>query len=195
MIAYLSGVALTSDTILTEGGVGYLVHTIADLEEGQQVTLWIHTQTAENGTTLYGFSDKTQRDLFTALLKTPGVGGRTAADIVASGTVPHIVGRIDAEDVTFLSSVKCIGPAKAKKLLATIKLPPTLPRENGEPPHMGPNRVARADDIAAAASDLTGADYTLCETAAATARAAHPDSDEATLLRATLAELKRTAHA
>jgi Holliday junction DNA helicase RuvA len=157
MIGYLQGRAVSGDTLRAHGtGVGYRVTTLTVMTVDETYRLWVHTQTTDTATTLYGFDSTLQRDLFTALLKCPGVGGRTACDIIASDTLPVVTAHLRAQNITWVTSIKGLGKATGTKLFAHLKLPTGLPEETGS--GTGTGVVTIADDVVAAVVDLTGAD-------------------------------------
>lgn len=177
MIGYLTGSALDPATILTGSGVGYTVITPQPLPAGDDVSMWIHSVTTDNGTTLYAFTSTDERALFGALLKCPGVGGRTACDIIATAPLPTVIAELAAKNVPWVTTVKGIGKAKAEKLLATLTLPPALV-DLGDITQATP-----ADDVVAALADLTGRPPADLDPFVTNLRDTHPDADDAELIR------------
>ncbi len=185
MLAYLRGVPVAPDILLTSSGTGFRVVCPTPLTVGRDTDLWIHHQHTDSGDTLYGFETTDARDLFAALLRCPGVGGRTAADIIAAGEVPQVVARLRAADVDWLTGVRGIGRAKAAKLVATVNVPDHLSADDTA---IAAAPAAPADDLAEAVAALAGTDPAAAADTLAVLRASGC-TDEATLLRRAVATL------
>ena len=84
MIGWLQGRVLrthaTGSTLIDVNGVGYEVNlaTADELRRGDDVELYIHTQVRADAIVLYGFVSPQDKEFFTTLLVTPGVGPSTA---------------------------------------------------------------------------------------------------------------------
>lgn len=95
MIGYLEGTLRhkSPDTIVIDvNGVGYLVHvplsTFYDLpENGQTVSLNIHTHVREDAIQLYGFRTHGEKEMFLNLITVNGIGTKLAISIL-SGISP-----------------------------------------------------------------------------------------------------------
>ena len=122
MIGYLRGIALSADCV-DVAGVGYVVSCPRGLTAGQEAELWVTTVMREDSTTLYGFHDKGEQAVFTALLKVNGVGPRMALDIVGTLGVAGTVTAVRNSDVAVLRSVKGVGPKAASMILASAVMP------------------------------------------------------------------------
>ena len=90
MIARLRGkpVANTPEgLILDVGGVGYLVHaTPSAVRKGgsaDEITVETYTHVREDALQLYGFADRSERELFVQLLAVSGIGPKVALAIVS----------------------------------------------------------------------------------------------------------------
>ncbi len=130
MIAYLRGELLEksdkSCLVLTASGVGYDVavatSTAAALPaKGQEVSLYVHAQTGEDGTRLFGFSSGEERAAFRALIEIPKLGPKTALSMLSSYSVPDLALIAAREDVAALSQVPGIGKKSAQRLILEIK--------------------------------------------------------------------------
>ena len=70
------------------GGVGYEVnislHTYTQIKDKDRVRLWIYQAVREDALTLFGFADKTEKELFLQLISVSGVGANTARMILST---------------------------------------------------------------------------------------------------------------
>uniref|UniRef100_A0A7C4EL09 Holliday junction branch migration complex subunit RuvA n=1 Tax=Fundidesulfovibrio putealis TaxID=270496 RepID=A0A7C4EL09_9BACT len=130
MIAYLRGELLEktgkSCLILTASGVGYDVavatSTAAGLPgKGQETSLYVHAQTGEDGTRLFGFATGEERAAFRALIDIPKLGPKTALSMLSSYSVADLALIAAREDVAALSQVPGIGKKSAQRLILEIK--------------------------------------------------------------------------
>jgi Holliday junction DNA helicase RuvA len=106
-------------------GLGLKVHvperTSADLPpSGGTARLHTSFQVREDSQTLYGFESAPERDLFEALLKISGIGGKTALAIL---DLPRnrIVEAIAAGDSGVLTQVQGVGAKTAGRIVLELK--------------------------------------------------------------------------
>lgn len=121
VIGYLCGVVHGS-CVLTDSGVGYLVHTPHPLGEGERVELVVETVVRENSITLYGFAGEADRDLFGALTKVSGVGPSLALSLLAQLGGAGVRRAIVQGDERALTAAKGVGPRVARAILAAVHL-------------------------------------------------------------------------
>ncbi len=112
--------------IIEAAGVGYEVfcsaNTLADLQSSlEQVTVWIHTSVREDAITLYGFSTRTEKQVFESLLKVNGVGPKMAVKILSSSRLPQLVQMIEAGDAQGLSKIPKVGRKTAEQMVLTLR--------------------------------------------------------------------------
>lgn len=126
MIAFLEGTAvLQRDTLIVlVNGVGYGVQaghtTLAKVQDGDQVKLWIHTHVREDALDLFGFTSPQDKDLFNLLLTVSGVGPRTALAISDLGS-EVIIRAVQTADVSVFSGVTRVGKKLAQKIIIELK--------------------------------------------------------------------------
>lgn len=127
MIAHLKGnVAKKANKgiIVDTGSVGYFVHltnaTLAEIEETQQIELFIHSHIKEDAFDLYGFSEHQDMEFFKQLLQISGIGPKVALEML---NVPpdKIKGAILNEDEAFICKIPGIGKKTAKRLILELK--------------------------------------------------------------------------
>jgi holliday junction DNA helicase RuvA len=134
MIATLRGeiTQIEDNAVIIEtGGIGVRVFVPAPLrtrmQVGEATMLYTHLVVREDAWNLYGFETKADRELFTLLLGTDGVGPRTALAVM-SGVSPELIQRaVFGEDPDLLGRVPGVGKKTAQKIVLYLhdKLKPT----------------------------------------------------------------------
>ncbi|MGB1042048.1 MAG: Holliday junction branch migration protein RuvA [Tenacibaculum sp.] len=106
-------------------GVGYLMHislnTYSSLPDNENVLLYTHLSVREDAHTLYGFSNKIEREVFRLLTSVSGVGPSTARTMLSSMTSEEIQQAIASENVKLIQSVKGIGAKTAQRVIVDLK--------------------------------------------------------------------------
>ena len=128
MIAYLKGkFAETEPThvIIDVQGVGYLVnitlHTFGEIKSLKEGLLHTHLHIKEDAHTLFGFSSRSERSMFTSLLSISGVGPSTAIMVLSSLSVSELRSAIVNGDVRTIQGVKGIGAKTAQRIILELK--------------------------------------------------------------------------
>jgi len=97
-------------------------HDARSLRFGEKVR--VHTvlmlNPQEGKLSCYGFLDEVSRDVFTLLLKSPGVGPKAALSLLGMGTAP-LIRAIEQEQLASLTSVPGIGAKTAQRLVLELK--------------------------------------------------------------------------
>lgn len=106
-------------------GVGYEVHislhtysTIQDKKEGLLYTILL---VREDAHLLYGFAEKSERDLFQHLISVSGVGASTARVMLSYLKPEELIAAIVQSNVKALESIKGIGKKTAERLVLELK--------------------------------------------------------------------------
>lgn len=112
--------------LIDVNGVGYEVlasiTTISSLPvEGSKASLFIHTQTREDGTYLYGFAEKEERWVFRELIKISGVGPKLALAILSGMSVPELGQCIVDREVDRLVKLPGVGKKTAERLVVELQ--------------------------------------------------------------------------
>lgn len=106
-------------------GVGYLLHislnTFSSLSESEAITLFTHLSVKEDSHTLFGFVDKTEREIFRLLISVSGVGPSIARTMLSSMTSQEIQQAIASENIALIQSVKGIGAKTAQRVIIDLK--------------------------------------------------------------------------
>ena len=114
-----------TEVIIDCNGVGYFVnislHTFSQLPTSENVKLFTHLQIREDAHTLYGFSGKTEREIFRLLLSVSGIGASIARTMLSSLSPQRVMEAIASEDVVTIQSVKGIGTKTAQRAVLDLK--------------------------------------------------------------------------
>jgi Holliday junction DNA helicase RuvA len=70
---------------------------------------------------LYGFHDKTEREMFNHLVSVSGIGPNTAMIMLSSLVPEEIAVAIQNEDVNLIKSIKGIGAKTAQRVIVDLK--------------------------------------------------------------------------
>jgi len=83
-------------------GVGYSINislnTYSQLNDEDSIKLFTHLIVKEDSHTLFGFSTKSERELFKLLISVSGVGASTARTMLSSLTPVEIISSINNEE-------------------------------------------------------------------------------------------------
>jgi Holliday junction DNA helicase RuvA len=114
-----------TDVVIDCNGVGYMVHislnTFSKLTDSESITLFTHLQVKEDSNTLFGFYEKTERNLFRQLISVSGIGASTARTMLSSLTPKEIQSGIISGNVSTIQSVKGIGLKTAQRVIIDLK--------------------------------------------------------------------------
>jgi len=106
-------------------GVGYLLHislnTFSALPDSEAITLYSHLTVKEDSHTLYGFINKTEREIFRLLISVSGVGPSIARTMLSSMSSEEIQQAIATENIALIQSVKGIGAKTAQRVIIDLK--------------------------------------------------------------------------
>jgi Holliday junction DNA helicase RuvA len=128
MIAFLRGVfAYKSPALihLEAGGVGYelqiSLNTYSRIEHLESGVLLTYLHIREDAHILYGFFDKTEKDLFIQLISVSGVGASTARMMLSSMKPEEIARAIRDGNARQLESIKGIGKKSAERIILELR--------------------------------------------------------------------------
>ncbi|WP_298782286.1 Holliday junction branch migration protein RuvA [uncultured Polaribacter sp.] len=114
-----------TEIVVDCNGVGYLLHislnTFSSLPTDENVVLFTHLIIREDAHTLYGFINKTEREVFKLLISVSGVGPSIARTMLSSMTSEEIQNAIASENVPLIQSVKGIGAKTAQRVIVDLK--------------------------------------------------------------------------
>lgn len=128
MYEYISGeiIEISPSFIVIEAAkIGYFINislsTFEQINEQKETKLYIHQILREDTNDLYGFSEKTERDIFRQLISVSGIGANTARLMLSSLKPSQIIEAIETGDVTTIKSVKGIGAKTAQRVIVDLK--------------------------------------------------------------------------
>ena len=105
--------------------LGYLVNislnTFSLLSDSENISLYTHLQVKEDSHTLFGFYEKTERNLFRKLISVSGIGASTARMMLSSFNPEEIQRAILSENVSTIQSVKGIGLKTAQRVIIELR--------------------------------------------------------------------------
>lgn len=115
MIAYIKGKLIDknpTDVIIECNGIGYQLHislhTYTLLLTDEYVKLYTYLQIREDAHVLYGFAEKSERELFKLLISVNGIGASIARTMLSSMSPEEITQGIANADVQRIQSIKGI---------------------------------------------------------------------------------------
>ncbi|WP_296315767.1 Holliday junction branch migration protein RuvA [Winogradskyella sp. UBA3174] len=128
MITHIEGKLVEktpTDIVIDCNGVGYFInislHTYSQIPDRENLKLYTHLQVREDSQSLYGFSTKTEREIFRLLISVSGIGTNTARTMLSSLTPQQVKEGIAGEDVALIQSVKGIGIKTAQRVILDLK--------------------------------------------------------------------------
>ena len=128
MITHIKGKLVEKNpafVVIDCNGIGYLLrislHTYSQIGESELCMLYTHLSIKEDAHTLFGFSEREERELFRHLISVSGVGPNTAQMILSSLSPLDAQQAIIAENVSLLKSVKGIGGKTAQRIILDLK--------------------------------------------------------------------------
>ena len=128
MIAYLNGRLAYKDptyVIIDIQGVGYEIkislNTFSKIKNEESCKLHTYLHIKEDGHTLFGFAEKSEKSLFLLLISISGVGPSTGLMILSSLSPSEVENAILNEDVKTIQGVKGIGTKTAQRIILELK--------------------------------------------------------------------------
>ena len=132
MISWLKGekvhtwkISSRKGVVLNVGGVGYeiqlLPKQIDKAEVLNEFELWIHQIDREDGTSLYGFIEVNQRDLFREIISVNGIGPQIGMAMLEEFEVPQLVNAIENKESNLLTKTQGIGKRIAERLIVELR--------------------------------------------------------------------------
>ena len=128
MIAHLQGKLVEkspTQIVIDCGGVGYHInislHTYSLLPNTDFIKVYTHLQIKEDAHTLFGFMEKSEREIFRLLLSVSGIGASIARTMLSSLDPKQITNAIASADVVTIQSIKGIGSKTAQRVILDLK--------------------------------------------------------------------------
>ena len=128
MIAHIQGKIVEktpTEVVIDCGGVGYHInislHTYSLLPLSETIKLFTYLQIKEDAHTLFGFVEKSEREIFKMLLSVSGIGAGIARTMLSSIEPKQIIQSIAVGDVVTIQSIKGIGLKTAQRTILDLK--------------------------------------------------------------------------
>jgi Holliday junction DNA helicase RuvA len=129
VIGHLRGQILRKspqEVVVDVAGVGYRVlipvSTFYRLgDEGQPVSLRVHTHVREDALALYGFLSAPEQALFERLIDVAGVGPKLAINILSGIEAPELTAALREGDLARLTRIPGVGKKTAERLVLELK--------------------------------------------------------------------------
>jgi holliday junction DNA helicase RuvA len=128
VIARLRGKAVASTPeglVLDVNGVGYLVAAtpaaVRKSERAEEATIETYLHVREDALQLYGFADRSERELFVQLLSVNGIGPKVALAIVSGSPAEELRRAIVREDTARFQAIPGIGKKTAERIVLELK--------------------------------------------------------------------------
>ena len=128
MISHLKGRLIEKNpthVVIECAGVGYFVnislHTYSQISDSESIQLFTHLLVREDAHILYGFVEKSEREIFRLLLSVSGIGASTARTLLSSLSPEQTRDAIASADVAKIQAVKGIGAKTAQRVIVDLK--------------------------------------------------------------------------
>ncbi|MGQ3012883.1 MAG: Holliday junction branch migration protein RuvA [Flavobacteriales bacterium] len=107
------------------GGVGYFAHislnTYSRLKESKNAVVFTQHIVREDAEMLFGFADRTEREMFRLLTGVSGIGPSSARMILSAMTPEEVQRSISHGDVRAFKAVKGIGEKSAQRIIVDLR--------------------------------------------------------------------------
>jgi len=114
-----------TDVVIDCNGVGYHIHislhTFSKIPNTENIKLFTYLQIKEDAHSLFGFVEKSERELFKMLLSVSGIGASIARTMLSSMEPKQILNAIATADVVTIQSIKGIGAKTAQRVILDLK--------------------------------------------------------------------------
>jgi len=128
MIAHIQGKLVEktpTEVVIDCNGVGYHVnislHTYSLLPSTDFIKLFTHLIIKEDSHSLYGFIEKSEKEIFKMLLTVSGIGAGIARTMLSSIEPKQIIQALATGDVVTIQSIKGIGSKTAQRAILDLK--------------------------------------------------------------------------
>lgn len=128
MIAHIQGKLVEkapTEIVIDCNGVGYHInislHTFSLLPASDSVKLFTHLLVKEDSHSLYGFVEKSEKEIFKLLISVSGIGANIARTMLSSIEPKQIIQAIASGDVGTIQSIKGIGVKTAQRTILDLK--------------------------------------------------------------------------
>ncbi|WP_310555733.1 Holliday junction branch migration protein RuvA [Flavobacterium sp.] len=128
MIAHIQGKLVEkspTEVVIDCNGVGYHInislHTYSLISNNENLKLFTHLLVKEDSHSLFGFVEKSEREIFKLLISVSGIGANIARTMLSSIEPKQIINAIGSGDVGTIQSIKGIGVKTAQRTILDLK--------------------------------------------------------------------------
>ena len=129
MIAYVKGIITRKDgygVILEANGIGYEMSMSSKAlgtlpAVGNTAQVWTYLHVKDDGMSLFGFCDASEKEMFVKLIGVSGIGPKMAISALSTFNPKELASAIAAGDVTRISSVPGIGKKTAQRVVLELQ--------------------------------------------------------------------------
>jgi holliday junction DNA helicase RuvA len=128
MITHIQGKLVEktpTEVVIDCNGVGYSVnislHTFSLIPNSDFLKLYTHLLIKEDSHSLFGFVEKSEREIFKLLISVSGIGANIARTMLSSIEPKQIINAIASGDVGTIQSIKGIGAKTAQRTILDLK--------------------------------------------------------------------------
>src|SRR5918993_2560744 len=128
MYAYLQGkfsLKNPAQVYLDVNGIGFEVNislnTYAQIQNSEGGKLYTYLQVKEDAHTLYGFFEKSEKEIFVQLISVSGIGAATARMMLSHLKPLEVTHAIQHGNIKLLESIKGIGKKTAERLVLELR--------------------------------------------------------------------------
>ena len=128
MITHIQGKLVEktpTDVVIDCNGVGYHInislHTYSLLPKTDSIKLFTHLIIKEDAHSLYGFVEKSEKEIFKMLLTVSGIGAGIARTMLSSLEPKQIISALASGNVSTIQSIKGIGAKTAQRAILDLK--------------------------------------------------------------------------
>lgn len=126
MYTYFKGIITeieSNNVTLEVNGIGYRIYVPNPFsyKENNEYKVYVYNKIGEEESTLYGFKEKEEYELFLKLISVKGLGPKLTLPILATGSIAGIIDAIDRENLLYLTKFPKIGEKLAKQIILDLK--------------------------------------------------------------------------
>lgn len=129
MISFIKGIIADKgfgSVVIDNNGLGLEVFVTSFCEStigeiGEAVTLYTYMNVREDEISLFGFSDKFEREVFLKLLLVNGVGPKMAINILSGVSAQDLSFAIATQNASVLKGIKGVGTKIRERILLELK--------------------------------------------------------------------------
>jgi Holliday junction DNA helicase RuvA len=120
-IVELTPTYVVIDTNGTAFFINISLNTFSLLDKKEHFKIFIHQIVREDAHVLFGFAEKSERNIFRLLISVSGIGANTARIILSSLKPGELISAIQNNEVGILKNIKGIGEKTAQRVIIELK--------------------------------------------------------------------------